>query len=101
MTAVDTSNWTSAAGIDRGGVAGYLHLVRAPDDPQRSGDGQDAGRGWSSRWKSVAGRSVDDCVADLRELFGDGQPRTFNRTAVELYDVTADVLFAKKGCQAD
>jgi len=83
--------WVTGNYADRSGAAKYLHLVRAPGDPERrprpKGGVADRaphrtlGRTSSARWEPV-----------LLEALADGTPRTFNRLGVELFDLTADVI---------
>ena len=83
--------WVTGRYADRSGAAKYLHLVRAPGDPERrprpaGGLAERAphrklGRTPAAQWEPV-----------LLAGLADGVPRTFNRLGVELFDLTADVI---------
>ncbi len=84
--------WVTGGHADRSGEAKYLHLIRAPGDPERrprpKGGVADRaphrtlGRTSAAQWEPVLLEALADCV-----------PRTFNRLGVELFDLTADVIF--------
>jgi hypothetical protein len=83
--------WVTGRYADRSGMAKYLHLVRAPGDPERrprpkGGVAERAphrklGRTSAAKWEPL-----------LLAALEDGEPRTFNRLGVELFDLTADVI---------
>jgi PAS domain-containing protein len=78
--------------VDRTGAARYVHLIRAPDDPERS-PRPVGGRQDRAPHLTLAKASPASCVELLLCLLADGIPRTFNRMAVELFDHTADIVF--------
>jgi len=84
--------WVFGAVADREGLAAYTHLVRAPGDPQRTprpkGGHQDR-----APHRTLAKRPAAELEELLLEGLADGEPRTFNRLGVEIFDLTADVLF--------
>jgi hypothetical protein len=85
-------DWISGYQVDREGVFAYVHLVRAPDDPERPP--RPAGGQADRRPHLTLDKSKpEDWREPLRALLADGQARTFNRIGVELLDLTADVLF--------
>jgi hypothetical protein len=77
--------------IDRTGIARYLHLIRAVDDPERS-PRPIGGRKDRAPHRTLAETPVATCEAQILGLLADGQARTFNRVGVELLDHTADTL---------
>jgi hypothetical protein len=81
--------------VDRSGIAKYTHIIRAPDDPERSDIRAlpEALRDRTARWRrELKSSRVDAWRWAIWQLLSDGQPRTFNRIGVELLDKTADVL---------
>lgn len=78
--------------LDRSGLAAFLHLVRAADDPKRSAPHGKANRERAPHLRLKTLRIVD-CRAAIAGLLSDGVARTFNRIAVELTGYTADLLF--------
>lgn len=74
-----------------------VHIIRADDDPQRltREQAKAAGRNRTKEWRALARKPVPELAELIRELLGDGRPRTFNAICVELFDSTADVLFQK------
>lgn len=101
IDAVDASPtepvWHSGL-VARGGAAAYTHLIRAADDPVRSGAERSERRGWNAQdsRRRLNARSVAYHAQLIRRHLADGQARTFNRIAVELYDKTADVVFTTR-----
>ncbi len=94
--------WTFGP-VDLSGVSKYLIIVRGETDPERQGNKCPKHRGWNTdeaalktrqaRGASKTGKlTAEAAMAAVVELLADGQPRTFNRICVELYDRTADVL---------
>ena len=80
------------AGVDRSGMAAYVHLIRGEDDPERS-ERPVGGRLDRSPHRTLAEVPVEDCAKQILALLSDGVPRTFNAIGVELLDHTADTLF--------
>jgi hypothetical protein len=78
--------------VDRTGVARYLHLIRDPDDPERS-PRPVGGRPDRAPHRTLSARPVATCCEDILRLLSDGRARTFNAIGVELLDLTADTLF--------
>ncbi len=86
-TEVD-SGWFS--GIpDRDGIGSYVHLIRGSGDPDRA----ERGALGSTDWRNVNDLGVGQWARRIEQHLSDGQPRTFNRLAVELTGLTADVVF--------
>lgn len=81
--------------FERLGAARYTHLIRADDDPARAGAERPKGRGWNAtdRRRRLSDETIAYHAQRLRQHLADGVARTFNRLAVELHDVTADVAF--------
>jgi hypothetical protein len=80
------------AKVDRSGVAQYVHLIRDPNDPERS-PRPVGGRLDRAPHRTLAEVAVESCRSDIVGLLSDGEPRTFNAIGVELLDHTADTLF--------
>jgi hypothetical protein len=75
---------------------GYTHMIRASDDPERSDRSVRGGRGRDDDAETRVVRKVHrmpaaEARAKILELVADGEPRTFNRICVELWDITADI----------
>lgn len=85
------SDWHSGP-LDRAGVCRYVHLIRSPDDPERSS--RAARKGQETAWKKKVA-DVEGWKLQILELLSDGRPRTFNAITVEIADITADVAFEK------
>ncbi len=79
------------AAIDRTSIARYLHIVRGPDDPQRS-PRPVGGLDDRAPHLTLATATLQDCRAQILALLADGHARTFNAIAVELLDHTADTV---------
>ena len=77
--------------VDRSGMAQYLHIIRAADDPERS-PRPAGGRKDRAPHRTLAEIPIAMCEAQMLGLLADGQARTFNRIGVELLDHTADTL---------
>jgi hypothetical protein len=77
--------------VDRSGIARYLHLIRDPNDPDRS-PRPVGGRADRAPHRTLAKLSVDAAGEEMLRLLADGRPRTFNAIGVELLDHTADTL---------
>lgn len=88
------AEWTSDP-VDRTGLASYMHLIRAPGDPERRSRKarQDAmGKAQAAtHWRTLAKAPVAQWRAAIAELLSNGTPRTFNSISVALCDMTADV----------
>jgi hypothetical protein len=71
--------------VDRSGVAVYLHLVRAPDDPTEASRDLRQARGVdSTTWKASLGPATREAWRGrFLQLLEDGRPRTFNRLMLE------------------
>jgi hypothetical protein len=83
--------WTKGP-VDREGAAVYVHLIRAPYDPQRRK--RYGKQGILIRPdKTVSKVPVDEWTRRLLALLADGEKRTFNRIAMDLISMTADVAF--------
>jgi hypothetical protein len=78
--------------VARDGMAQYVHLIRAANDPERS-PRPVGGREDRAPHLTLAEVSVEVCREQLLTLLGDGRARTFNAMGVELLDHTADTLF--------
>jgi hypothetical protein len=78
-------------------MAQYLHLIRGPDDPERS-PRPPGGLSDRSPHLSLAKTKREDWRRVILEHLSDGIPRRLNRIGVELLDHTADILF---GSQVD
>lgn len=85
--------WTTGGNVDRSGAAKYVHLMRAPDDP----DKLDAPRGGGKRdpiaWRKCNQTTAAEWSRRIVALLDDGRPRTFNAICLELVARTADVMF--------
>lgn len=87
-----SSGWLSGVLPDRSGFARYVHLIRAPTDPERS-PRPPGGRPDRAPHRTLRLRvNVSAATGMILELLQDGTPRTFNRIGVELLDQTADML---------
>lgn len=88
--------WVTGNYADRSGIARYLHLERAPGDPER-GDIRKLPEHLRDRaavWRrSMAKATVASFKEPMLALLADGVARTFHRIAVELFDKEANVLF--------
>lgn len=71
---------------ERAGMATYVHIIRADDDPERG-----PRNGQTLRWRRIADHSPAAWRDRIVQHLSDGIPRTFNRIMVELADFTADV----------
>lgn len=90
MPRVRIDEWTSGP-VDRSGMAKYVHLIRAEDDPERAPrDGSDRVAAWR---RKLMKQPVEELTAEIGKHLADGAPRTFNRIAVEMLDKTADTVF--------
>lgn len=78
---------------------GFTHIIRSPDDPARPSraEARAAGDGYGEAWKRLRKRQPEDVAAEILAHLQDGVPRTFNRIAVELWHITADVAFEGVG----
>jgi hypothetical protein len=71
-------------------MASYLHMVRAPDDPERTPpNGKDRTALWRRQLKKA---SVEVWMERLLMHLAEHGAMTFNRACVELVDKTADVV---------
>ncbi len=83
--------WIRSA-VDRSGLAAFVHLIRHPDDPRRS-PRPPGGHDERAPHRVLDAMQPEKLERQILDLLADGVPRTFNRMAVELWDVTADVVF--------
>ena len=81
--------WTGRP--DRSGLAVYTHVIRGPNDPERSP--RSARRGQTLRWRGLDDASPEAWADAIVLHLEDGMPRTFNRLMVELFDVPSSVAF--------
>lgn len=89
--------WSYYTGLpDRSGLARYTVLIRAPGDPERRPrEARQAAMGKEAaavEWRAWRAASAEEWRARIVAHLADGNPRTFNRIAVELVDATADVV---------
>ena len=90
--------WTHER-VDRSGAAAFVHLLRHEADPTRSGRPR-GGRVDRVPHRTLNRNTPRGLERQILELLSDGDPRTFNRIAVELWDVTADVAFGTAADEA-
>jgi hypothetical protein len=83
--------WTCER-MDRTGAARYVHLIRHPDDPERSPRPK-GGVADKAPHVTLDKTTLRQWKPQLRRQLSDGIPRTFNRLCVELLGFTADVAF--------
>jgi len=93
--AAPDAKWLRFENVQKTDGHGYAHLVRGPDDPERSGAKLEQGRKWEGHklLRKIRRGAPEDFTDSILSLLSDGTPRTFNRIAVELLDVTADIVF--------
>jgi hypothetical protein len=72
-------------------MARYVHVIRHPDDPERSPRPR-GGREDRAPHRTLAVVAADEFKPQILALLSDGVPRSFNRIGVELLDQTADML---------
>lgn len=92
----DSPEWVTGLAVDRSGVAAFVHLVRAPDDPPEAprGSGSERRKLWGvAPHVAIEKRSRDDWRQEIVKLMVDGKARTFNAICVTLTGLTADVCF--------
>lgn len=91
--------WVTGGAVDRSGpMEQFVHLVRAPEDPQRSSreHRRRLVEDVNEEWRRVTGRDTfDEWRSRIVALLSDGRARTFNAIVVEIADITADVAFTK------
>jgi hypothetical protein len=86
--------WFTGTPRPSGKLEKYLHIVRAPDDPERSE--REERKGQETNWrKAFAKGMVLHWELAILNHMADGKSRTFNRIMVEIADATADVAFDK------
>ena len=78
--------------VDRRGAATYVHLIRAPTDPERSPRPKGGVRDRAPH-RTLSKQPAQFWEPEILAALADGIPRTFNRIGVERFDLTADVLF--------
>lgn len=86
--------------VDRSGAAAYTHLIRDPDDPTRSSRPSQGGYEDKTPHRSLDEIDPETLEHMILDLLSDGEPRTFNRIAVELWDLTADIAFGTAADEA-
>lgn len=86
-----TPTWVTGTYARRSGAACYVHLIRAPDDPERR-PRPAGGLAERAPHRRLAKTPAAQWEPVLLAALEDGVPRTFNRLGVELFDLTADVL---------
>lgn len=88
--------WVTGDVVDRSGLAAYLHIIRDPDDPERSTREERRARLGDEatfEWKKLRHKNAAPMWREaILKLMADGQPRTFNAMAVIIADMTADVV---------
>lgn len=84
--------WITGLSVGRDDRAVYTHLIRSPSDPERSPRPK-GGRNDRSPHLTLAKKPAAEIEELLLSGLEDGEPRTFNRLGVEIFDLTADVLF--------
>lgn len=84
-------DWSTTP-VDRSGVCAYLHIIRAPGDPERSQRPR-GGRQDRAPHRTVNKQGVAHWQDRIRAHLADGKPRTFNRIMVEIADLNADTVF--------
>lgn len=91
--------WVTGAAVSRQGMDSFLHVIRAPGDPERGKRARSLGGEGNNlehlprHWSQVRKIPVASAREHILGLLADGKARTFNAIGVELYDKTADVLF--------
>lgn len=94
----DGSEWFTGP-IERLDMHRYVHLIRDPNDPERSP--RENRRGQELKWNTKAGQGqVEAWKEAILDHLADGEPRTFNCMMVGIADVTADVVFERPPDQA-
>lgn len=84
--------WVTGLAAERGGMAVFTHLIRAPGDPERQP--REATRDGRALWRRKLTKMPSAAFRrPLLSLLASGPPRTFNALGVELLDKTSDVLF--------
>ena len=90
--------WTYHVGLPDRSEAPFAHLIRWRWDPPETkarGSVVESGERRARRaagWETRIG-TPEEWAPKIDGLLADGQPRTFNRIAVELIGATADVMF--------
>ena len=76
----------------RSGASAYTHMIRDPSDPERSE--REARKGQENRVVKEIHRhgDVESFKKQILAHVADGTPRTLNRIAMELWDLTADIV---------
>lgn len=89
--------WDYCRGMpDRSGLARFTHLIRAPgyDPPDTTPRGFEGG-GNAKRTKChelASSGTPEQWCTRIVEHYEDGEPRTWNRTTLELVGLTADAV---------
>jgi hypothetical protein len=93
-----SQEWFTGQSFYGEGLESLVHVIRAPGDPERRDKAASLGGSTDGLTKTVQGNAVkrlpaDVCAEAIVEHLSDGQPRTFNRLGVEIWDKTADILW--------
>lgn len=84
--------WVTGPVVDRSDLAQFTHVIRSPTDPGRSArDGKR--RADIAPHRTLNKLPKQEVRSKILNHLLDGTERTFNRIGVELWDLTADVLF--------
>lgn len=86
------THWITGLSVSHDDRAIYTHLIRSPSDPHRT-PRPEGGHKDRAPHRTLAKRPGAEIEELLLSGLEDGEPRTFNRLGVEIFDLTADVLF--------
>jgi len=92
---ITADTWVTGSEVLRGGLAKFTHVIRGPDDPERTDIRKlpEAERDRLALWRhGLKRRPFVELRAPILDHLRDGVARTFNRVGVELFDKTADLL---------
>jgi len=87
LEAARQSQWPAQA------IFGYMHMNRAPDDPERATREAARAKGEGYGFGHAQAKKLDRDQVRRRILHvtKDGRPRTYNRIAMEAFNITADM----------
>lgn len=87
VEAARASQWPAVA------LFGYMHMNRAPDDPEQATreEARAVGEGYGMTYAKAKAVGRDEVRTRILEVTKDGRPRTWNRITMEGFNVTADV----------